>query len=288
MHRIGEWLNDPADPARVLFVQGANPVVMCPDQHAVLDAFARDDVFTVVHDQVMTDTARYADVVLPATTHYEADDLAGSYGSFAILPVNAVIDRVGESRTNDEVAAALGARLSVDLTAPISGIDRESLITDGGDLGPRVVRDRTVQFVDSSPTDGKARLAQPEVPSYHPIESAYPLALITPASSKLINSMFGEFQSPDPVIRLNPGDARSRSLAPGDQVRVFNDLGSLDLGCVIDADLRPGLVAMPKGIWLRRYGAQNVGINALIPATADDLAGGACFNDARVEVERLA
>ena len=74
-------------PCEVLFVQGANPLVMCPDQQAVIAAFSRDDVFTVVHEQVLTDTTRYADVVLPATTSFEIDDVTSGYGSLMVMPV---------------------------------------------------------------------------------------------------------------------------------------------------------------------------------------------------------
>ena len=84
MNRVGAILcgEEPgAAPARVLFVQGANPAATAPDQRTMLRGLAREDVFTVVHEQVMTDTARFADVVLPATTHFEADDVADSYGS---------------------------------------------------------------------------------------------------------------------------------------------------------------------------------------------------------------
>ena len=98
----------------MLLIQGANPAATAPDQPHHAARPLPEDVFTVVHEQVMTDTARYADVVLPATTHFEADDVADSYGSFVVQPVRAVIDRVGESRTNDEVAAALAARLGLD------------------------------------------------------------------------------------------------------------------------------------------------------------------------------
>ena len=80
----------------------------------MLDGLARDDVFTVVHDQVLTDTARFADIVLPATTHFEAADVTRSYGSFTRHQMPAVIDRVGESRTNNEMIAALAAKLGFD------------------------------------------------------------------------------------------------------------------------------------------------------------------------------
>ena len=126
---------------------------MCPDQQAVVRAFERDDVFTVVHEQVLTDTARYADVVLPATTAFEISDVAGSYGSFTVQPVVPVIERVGESRSNDEVGLALARALGFDWTA--APIDVATV-----DAGPRVTGS-PVQFVDSAPFDGRAHLVDP-------------------------------------------------------------------------------------------------------------------------------
>ncbi|MEY5059197.1 MAG: hypothetical protein RJA51_944, partial [Actinomycetota bacterium] len=145
MHQIGEWLAPGAgDPCEVLFVQGANPVVTCPDTHAVMAAFSRDDVFTVVHEQVLTDTARYADVVLPATTSFEIDDVGASYGSFAVLPVRAAIPPVGESRSNDQFGWSLAASLGFDWT-PSPALDAVD------DPGPRTADVPSLQFVDTLP-----------------------------------------------------------------------------------------------------------------------------------------
>ena len=284
MHQIGLWLAPGSgDPCRVLFIQGSNPAVMCPDSSAVHQALARDDVFTVVHEQVMTDTTRFADVVLPATTAFEVDDVARSYGSFTVQPVRAVIERVGESRSNDEVGLALAQRLGFDWSWPtIASVD---------DAGPRVVRGSTVQFVDTVPRDGRARLVDPAVgvPVYVPLASpaamtpSYPLTLISPATSKLVSSMFGEFQSPTPTVMLHPLDASARSLVAGQEVDVVNERGSVRVMLVVSDETRPGVAVAPKGVWLREYNG-GTGVNTLIPATADALAAGACFNDARVEV----
>ena len=285
MNRVGAILcgeEAGAAPVRVLFVQGANPAATAPDQPTMLRGLSREDVFTVVHEQVMTDTARYADVVLPATTHFEADDVADSYGSFVVQPVPAVIDRVGESRTNDEVASALAGRL---------GLDREEFDPDPARLlarvspvgsvdGVQVLRQpgETVQFVDTFPSlpDRRARLHVPDgelpLPRFRPLDSPYPLTLISPATAKTINSIFAEFAPPPAVLSIHPDDAEPRGLVDKATVRVWNDQASIELPCSLDASMRPGVCAMPKGLWLRSLPA-GLTANGFAPATISDLAG---------------
>jgi anaerobic selenocysteine-containing dehydrogenase len=281
LHQVGQWMAPgTSDPCRVLFVQGANPVVMCPDQRAVVAAFRREDVFTVVHDQVLTDTARFADVVLPATTSFEIDDVASSYGSYTVQPVRAVIDRIGESRSNDEVGHALARAMGFDWSCPPIG---EAIV----DAGPRTVDSGVIQFVTTAPIDGRAVLIDPVhgAPVWNavPTPERFALRLISPASSKLINSMFGEFQSPEVSVLLHPVDAAARGLIAGEQVRVVNDQGSVAASLQVNDDTRPGVAVMSKGIWLRNH-ANGVGVNVLTPATGDALVNGACFNDTFVNV----
>jgi anaerobic selenocysteine-containing dehydrogenase len=114
----------------------------------------------------------------------------------------------------------------------------------------------------------------------------YPLTLLSPASHRTINSIFGESITAVPALSMHPDDAGTRGLADGQRVRVWNDAAALVLPLRIDADTRPGVVVVPKGVWSRAYGEENEGrtVNALTPATLSDLGAGACFNDARVEV----
>ncbi|MCC6438731.1 MAG: molybdopterin-dependent oxidoreductase [Acidimicrobiales bacterium] len=284
MHQIGTWLAPGADdPCQVLFIQGSNPVVMCPDTTAVTAALSRDDVFTVVHDHVLTDTARYADVVLPATTSFELTDARSSYGSYFLSAVEPVIAPVGESRSNDQVGLAMARAHGFDWQAA----DVATAVADA-DLGPRVVEVARRQFVDTFPRSGRARLvdAVHGVPSYVPLagREASALTLISPASSKLVNSVFGEFQSPSAAIMLHPDDAATRTLVDGQSVRVFNAQGSITTTVVISSETRPGVAVMNKGVWLERY-PEGRGVNTLTPATGDPTINGACFNDAIVQVE---
>ncbi|MEZ5408352.1 MAG: molybdopterin-dependent oxidoreductase [Acidimicrobiales bacterium] len=298
MHQIGRWLApDAGTPYRVLFVQGSNPAVMCPHTAAVDRALARDDVFTVVHDQVVTDTARFADVVLPATTSFEIDDVNVSYGSMSVEPVRAVIDRVGESRSNDEVGLALANALG--LVGDDGQPWRAAPITDAvADPGPRLAVSPR-QFAESFPPDGKARLVDPVqgAPRYAPLAAAEPLTLISPASDKLVNSMFGEFQSPAAQLLVHPDDAGPRGLVSGAAATIRNAQGALPVTVRVTDEVRPGVVSIPKGIWRRSFapdGSRNdeagtdvinpAGLNLLAPDTGDPLVNGACFNDTRVEV----
>ena len=284
-------------PVAVLFVQGANPAASNPNQRLVHQGLARDDLFTVVHEQVLTDTARFADLVLPATTHFEVDDVAASYGSYVLQEIPAVIGRVGESRTNNELGEALAARFGYPaerFTAEPSTVVNGAVTDDGGAHGARTLRDpgTTVQFRDTFPTWASKRarlagLAEIGVPRYRELHSAYPIALLSPANPKTINTMFGEFDGPDPIVRVHPDDAAARGLADGDTVRVYNDQGELEIGLRIDADLRPGVATIPKGLWCRSLPG-GMTANALVPDTLSDLAGGATFNDARVEIRAVA
>ncbi len=297
---LGRLLTDPGSdtPVRVLFVQGSNPATTNPDQTTVLAGLARDDLFCVVHDQVVTDTARYADVVLPATTAFEADDVMVPYGTFAIERWDAAIPRVGESRTNDEVAAGLAVRLGLDPArwdpspGRLLGLLGDTSVLGSASLGAEA---GTRPFLDVRPdtADGRARLVAhlggvDRVPRYRPLETdsdgRYPLALLSPASGRTINSVFGDTDPPAAAVALAPPDAEARGIADGDRVRVFDSGAELVLPARVDAALRPGVAVIPKGLWARSFGGE-LTANVFAPAAGDALAGNATFNDARVQVE---
>ena len=309
-NQLGDLLVDPGDrpPVQVLFVQGANPATMNPAQAKVLAGLARPDLFTVVHEQVMTDTARCADVVLPATTHFEVDDVSVPYGAFVAEAAPAVIARVGQSRTNDEVTAGLAGRLGYDV-GPGSGFDADVVRIRSRVLptGPpeRVVTQvagSAVQFADRWPTtpDRRAQLVVSglgsRVPTYVELPADLPLTLITPAGPDRINSMFGEADADradgvdptdgpprPPAVHLHPGDAAERGLVAGQAVRVFDQRAELVTEVALDEGLRPGVVWMPKGAWRAAFGGSCTP-NVFAPDGLSDLAGGATFNDARVDV----
>jgi anaerobic selenocysteine-containing dehydrogenase len=242
MNHVGRWLNSD-EPPSVLLIQGANPAVTANDQQVMLSGLANEAVFTVVHDQVMTDTARFADVVLPATTQFEVNDIAGSYGSFVLQRVNKVIEPVGESRSNDWLGRELAARLDVQISTPkAEDIEvRQNHVV----LTPQ----NSVQFRDAFPDGLKAQLFSPdsELPLPSPMigrgSTGFFLRLLTSATARTVNSMFAEYDPPLAAVSVHPIDATERNLTDGDMVVVSNSLGTVTLPISVDARMRVGVCA---------------------------------------------
>ena len=300
MNRLGAVLAGEGGPVRVLFVQGSNPAATCPGQAAVHAGLAREDLFTVVHEQVLTDTARFADLVLPATTHFETDDLVGGYGSYVVQDAPAVIPRVGESRSNNELAHGLAVRLGLDGDAFDPSPERlKQALLFGLPLPLRLQAEGFVQFADVWPahadggaprarlvaTDAEVAAGADRVPTYRDNDhEGGPLTLLTPATNRTVTSMFAEYDPPDPAVRLHPDDA-ARGLTHGDPVVVSDGRHEVHVPVAVGTDVRPGVAAMPKGMWCEAT-PEGLTANVFAPDTLSDLAGGARFNDARVEVRR--
>jgi anaerobic selenocysteine-containing dehydrogenase len=308
MNHLGRALteyNHP--PVKMLFVYNCNPLATMPDQARVLRGLQRDDLFTVVYEQVVTDTARYADVLLPATTFVENYDIAKGYGPISLQLVNRVIEPVGEARPNAEVFSELAARLGVGEAEE----ETDTLLRIISKLPPRIGAELAangsatppyggapIQFVDVFPltADAKVELFSPAMDrgapaglyGYQPdpATDAFPLALISPASEKTVSSTLGELRERAAVLQMNPEDANARGLATDDPVRVFNQLGEVHCPVALNKDIRPGTVTLPKGLW-RKSTYNGLTSNVLVPDSLTDLGGGACFNDARVQVASL-
>jgi anaerobic selenocysteine-containing dehydrogenase len=301
-------------PIRALFIYNHNPLIVHPDQNRMRRALSREDVFTVGIEVAMTDSMAYADVILPACTHFEHPDLYAAYGQQYLQRAEAVIAPVGESLPNTEIFRRLAARFGFD-DAAFSANDAElmdaALSADDprmqGQRPSRIPTDRALkmEYGGAEPVlcanvwprtpSGKIELLSETLgarygaalPAYRAVVSVYPLALITPASDQRITSTFGALAASDatPVLEMHPEDAASRGLSDGELVKVWNDSGEVWLPLRITAVVRPGVVCSEKGAWLRtsRNGQT---VSALAPAHKADIADGACFNDARVEVAR--
>lgn len=310
MNLVGRELTTPsATPVRALFVYNCNPAVTLPDQARVLEGLSRQDLFTVVFDQVLTDTALYADVVLPATTFLEHYDYAKAYGASSLQLARPVIEPVGESRSNTEVFMDLVRRMGLSRDGDPDD-DLDAMLASLAGM-PDVIGDelratwcatppfngRPVQFVDVFPNTPDRRIhlcpetLDREAPrglygyQEDPATARFPLALISPASERTISSTLGEFTRPDIALDMNPADADARGIEDEDDVRMFNSQGEVTLRARVTPLVRPGTVSTPKGVW-RRHTPNGWTSNVLVPDSLTDLGGGACFNDARVEVER--
>jgi anaerobic selenocysteine-containing dehydrogenase len=326
MIQLGRALTDPdlAPPIRGLFVYSSNPAAVCPDQTRVLAGLAREDLFTVVHEQVLTDTAFHADLVLPATMSLEHEDLYKSYGQLTLQLARPVLPPMGEARSNWEVFAALARALGVAEShyarAP------ESLIRQCLARGDATVRNISYErlcaerwvrvdvprpyrpFADGAPTpSGKVEfyserlraLGMPALPEYVPLREGpdtraltgrFPLQCIVPPNRFFLNSSFSQSErlrrrQGAPVAFLAAGDAAARGIADGEAVRVFNDRGAATFTAAITDATQAGVVVV-EGIWWHRFHPGGRGVNVLTSDREADLGGGPAFHSTLVEVAR--
>ena len=310
MNRLGEALAaDASSPVRLLFIYNSNALVTTPNASLVERGLAREDLFTVVFDQVMTDTARFADLILPATTFLEHRELSRGYGAFVLHDTPAVVAPAGEARSNYEVFGELAVRTGVARGDEIPSAEQAVATmlgaTGRGEELRRQLDERgvahppfgehPVQFVDVFPKTADRRIhLVPEALDAEAPEGLYafradpatagePLALISPATNRTISSTLGQLRKGPVPLEMNPDDAAARGLSSGDRVRVSNRFGIVVCRVRVAPEMRRGVVDLPKGLW--RHNTEN-GATAcsLAPDTLTDLGGGACFNDARVEV----
>jgi anaerobic selenocysteine-containing dehydrogenase len=309
MNRLGRALLEERDPPiELLFVYDANPLMTVPEQELVRRGLEREDLFTVVFEQVLTDTARYADVLLPATTFLEHHEVRAGYGALGFQYAAPAIAPVGEARPNYAVFGELLTRLGLrrpndpqgpeDLLARVLPEQTDVAEVRSGAVVAPDFGSRPIQFVDVFPrtTDRKVDLVPAELDlddglglyGYDPDpgDELHPLALVSPSTERTISSSLGELHTERVPLALHPADARARGIADGDRVRVFNGRGEVLTTARLDPDLRPGVAQLPKGIWSHNTENGRTA-NALSPDTLAWVGGGACFNDARVQVTRI-
>ena len=310
----GKHLTDPTlkPPLKALFIYNHNPLVVHPDQNRMRRGLAREDLFSVGVEVAMTDSMLYCDVVLPACTHFEHHDLFSAYGQHWLQRAEPVIPPQGEALPNTEIFRRLAARFGY--TEPCFTASDHDLMDEavdpadprlGGVRPSRIATDRaiamTVNGHDAMMFDnvfpqtpsGKIELASSylqkkygaRLPSFRPVESRFPLALISPASDQMITSTVGGTSIADdtPPLEMHPDDATPRGLVEGQRVRVWNDLGEVRLALKITDAVPRGVVSSLKGFWMRTTDNGQT-VSALAPATHADICEGACYNDARVEV----
>lgn len=298
-------------PLKALFVYNHNPVIVHPDQNLIRRGFEREDVFIVGCDVAMTDSLMYADVILPACTHFEYADLYPAYGHHHLQRAEPVIPPVGDSLPNTEIFRRLARRFGFD--DPIFRASDAELMddaVDGSDPRMKGIKASELPLATALPMEfggeeaipfhnvfpgtpsGKVELDSTylaetydePVASYRPLEATHPLTLITPSSDKRITSTFGGLRWSDetPPLEMHPDDAAARGLRDGQWVRVWNERGEAHLPLAVTDAVRPGVCCSEKGAWLRTSDNMQT-VSALAPATHADLCEGACFNDTRVE-----
>ena len=298
-----------------LVVYNSNPVAVAPQSGKVVKGFGREDLFTVVLEHFMTDTADLADYVLPATTQLEHLDLQISYGHTYALINEAAIAPLGEARPNTEIFRALAAKMGFDEPCFAESDEQLARIAfkpaarggfDFADLrahGWRKLAIAEAPFAEGgfATPSGKCRIDAPGlgVPDYVPnYESAastpglaarFPLAMISPPERNYLNSTFVNVASlrgieGEPVLEIDPGDAAARGIASGQKVRIFNDRGEIECKAVVGPRARPGVVN-GLGVWWRKLAPDGRNGNELTHQRLTDIGRAPSFYDCLVEVE---
>ncbi len=317
MVTIGDDLLRAASPAfgpkiEAVVVYNSNPVAVAPESRKVAAGFARDDLFTVVLEHFLTDTADHADYVLPATTQLEHWDAHTTYGhTYAMLNKPAVAP-VGQARSNAEIFRALATRMGYG-DACFSDSDEtmargafDSVQVDAAELENRgwaKLNIADAPFADGGfhTPNGKA-LADPpglgvadHVPNYESAQSSpelaarYPLAMISPPARNFLNSTFVNVASlraseGEPLLEVHPQDAAARGIADGAVVRVFNDRGSYHCKAHVTDRARTGMV-VGLGLWWRKFGLAGTNVNELTHQRLTDMGRAPTFYDCLVEVQ---
>ncbi|MDB5774320.1 MAG: molybdopterin oxidoreductase [Herbaspirillum sp.] len=327
MSTIGDDLLHPASAGfgpriDALIVYNANPVAVAPDSQKVAQGFAREDLFTVVLEHFQTDTADYADILLPATTQLEHVDIHQSYGHYYMMANNAAIAPLGEAKPNAEIFRLLAARMG--LNDPCFRESDHAIAAQAFDRG----NPRAAGFDwDTLKQTGWQKLTMPAAPFAHggfatpsgkceffsarmqadgldplptyiaPYESAasnpalaarYPLAMISPPARNFLNSSFVNVQSlrdteGEPHLDMHPADAAARAIVSGETVRIFNDRGSMQAKVRVTPKARPGVV-VGLSIWWKKFAADGKNANEVTSQNLTDMGRAPTFYDVLVEV----
>ncbi len=329
MNQIGDALTHAGDAQfgpkiEAVVVYNSNPVAVAPDSAKVAAGFAREDLFTIVLEQFQTDTADYADLLLPATTQLEHLDVHKSYGHTHVMANLPAIAPVGEARPNTEIFRSIAR--AMQLTEPALFDSDEEVAASAFDwsdpafngAGWSTLKENAwikLDIADApfanggfrTPTgkcefysEALAQAGMDPLPDYlPPYESAdhapelaarYPLAMISPPARNFLNSTFVNVESlrateGEPHVDLNPADAATRNIADGDQVRIFNDRGSMSARARVSERAREGLV-VGLSIWWKKLAPDGRNANEVTSQALTDLGGSATFYDCLVEVER--
>lgn len=315
MTQLGRALNDLDKPrVHALCVYNSNPAAIAPNQHAVVAGLRRTDLFTVVLEQFLTDTAAYADIVLPATTFLEHTDLYLAYGHYYLQLGRPAVARPGEVKSNVEIFRALAQRMGFNdpcfsdseddmirsllntNSEYLRGISLEDLeergwvrlnLGDGSFLpfarGGFRTASRKFEFgaasLEYTPPE-ESRQGDAE------LRARYPLELISAKNDDGMNSTFGHRAAVDrqtSIVAIHPLDAAARGLSNGSRVRLFNDRGSCYRSAIVSDHVKAGVVHSPGVRW-SRMSCEGLGVNQLTSDRLTDLGRGATFYSCLVDV----
>ena len=311
MIHLGRELTTVDPKIRALIVYNANPASVAPDGTSVKKGLSREDMFTVVHEQVMSPTAKYADILLPATTFLENRDLYTSYGHFYMGIADPVIEPVGEAISNfdffqtlagkmgfddDPFQQSLNDRMSLYLST-LQGVpdDFNPDTLEAGSYiesiynrldGPVLRRKQSIfQFVIDTPEHPPHACITPTAEFDHPdLVSRFPYRLITPPDDRLLNSTFGEFyQDEIGEVLIHPDDAERDSIVDGSLVTLSNFRGDVQRKARVSDRTGKGLLVAAGIYW---PSGERGGINNLTSQECSDVGGGALFHESRVKLEK--
>ncbi len=305
-------LNDP--PVKALVVYNSNPAAIAPNRNLVLQGLRREDLFTVVLEQFQTDTADFADILLPTTTFLEHTDLYYAYGHYYLQMARPALEPPGEARSNVDIFRLLAGRMGFDDAC--FGESEDDMIRAALDSGHPFLAGITLEELERrefvrlrvpepfrpfaeggfGTPSGKCEF-KAETLGYEPPEesrlgdrelrSRFPLELISPKGSGM-NSSFGNRQEMDcasEVLTLHPADAAQRGISAGDRVRVYNARGACVLTACVEESVPPGVLSTIAVRWGKRA-PDGHNVNALISDRLTDRGGGPTFYNCLVEVEK--
>lgn len=312
MIQLAEALHDAEPPIRSLFVYCANPAVVAPNAEKVRRGLAREDLFIVVHDLFLTETAKYADIVLPATSSFENTDFYTSYWHQYLHLQEPVIPPYGESKSNADVFRMLAEAMGFD--EPAFKESDEELVERAISEVPNpyfpdvdLAELKKKRFVKAKNTgehwknvntpSGKIELyskqmerdGYPALPTYMPlVDENYPFLFVPGPNHHFLNSTFSNNAKhmkleKEPRLFMNSADAEKLGIENGSLVRIWNERGECELVVSVGDQVLPGVV-VSQGLWSDQSGAKRL-VNALTPDRVADMGGGAVFFSGKVNVE---
>lgn len=309
MNKLGDALNDQSDPPLMsLYVYHSNPASILPDQNRVLQGLARQDLFTVVHERFMTDTAKYADIILPATTSVEHSDIYNSYGHYSVQRAYAAISAVGEAKSNWDVFSLLAKAMNFEedyfyQTADelIDKLVKEATwMTDSQveqlNFGKAVELTLPTKYkTDFKTKSGKIEIynreeAEPLPRYFEPHGDNAPFWLINSPNPYLLNSSFNEradlIERTKMTLQMNPNDAQAKNLCDDQNVIAFNERGEVVFLLKINDKVPSGIV-VAEGVWWTDNAPGNRSVNALTSQRLTDRGRGSTFYDVKVDVKAV-